>query len=78
MHSVAKRQRTVPTPPAAPTPANSLKKPLELLFEEFRYVPKSEKAGAAGAWAPVSDGPLGRGSGSRRRRRRRRRRRLVV
>jgi hypothetical protein len=48
MHPVAKRQRTVPTPPAAPTPANALKKPLELLFEEFRYVPKSEKAGAAG------------------------------
>jgi hypothetical protein len=44
---VAKRQRTVPAPPAAPTPANALKKPLELLFEEFRYVPKTEKTGAS-------------------------------
>jgi len=47
MHPVAKRQRTAPAPPAAPTPANALKKPLELLFEEFRYVPPPEKAGAA-------------------------------
>jgi hypothetical protein len=48
MHPMAKRQRTMPAPQAAPTPANALKKPLELLFEEFRYVPKTEKAVAAG------------------------------
>ena len=48
MHPVAKRQRTAPAPPAAPTPANTLKKPLELLWEQYRYVPPPEKAGAAG------------------------------
>jgi hypothetical protein len=48
MQPAAKRQRPAPVTRAAPTPANALKKPLELLFEEFRYVPKTEKTGAAG------------------------------
>ena len=48
MHPVPKRQRTMPAPQAATTSANTPKKPLELLFEEFRYVPPPEKAGAAG------------------------------
>jgi hypothetical protein len=47
MHPVPKRQRTVPAPQAAPTPANAPKKPIELLWEQYRYVPPSEKAGAS-------------------------------
>jgi hypothetical protein len=48
MHPAAKRQRTVPVPQATPTPTrNTPKKPLELLFEEFRYVPPPEKTGAS-------------------------------